>query len=267
MRSYKEIAQSAGTDIETVRKVAKTIKRDERGAWITEDGKALATKAQAIVEACKTMKAAKAKQTKADADYTPRVYAPMDVAEIHDAACKAIETHTPAEIEADGVLVHDDIVAVDDVDAAVTTKHFGNLGTPGLIRPWKRADGEPATMRTGFGGLKAVRRVDYMHEWYESMGGPNRRGERITIELDTIDHGGEPGRLLTEWAERGYIRPMAVAWCVDVRVTGADGSVYQGYNPQISAGGEIAWPWILPATEDNRNAILCEILERFGRAE
>lgn len=47
----------------------------------------------------------------------------------------------------------------------------------------------------------------------------------------------------------------------------ADGHVYQGCNPQITPGGEIAWPWILPATEENKNAILCEILERFGRAE
>lgn len=204
--------------------------------------------------------------TEADADYTPRVYAPMTVEEINHAACKAIDTHTPARIEADGVVVHDEIVCVHDIDAAVTTKHFGDLGTPGVVRPWDRADGEPATMRTAYGALKAVRRVDFMHEWYESAGA-NRKGETLTVELDTIDHGGQPGYLLTEWAKRGYIEPMAMAWCVNVYITDADGHVYQGCNPQITANGEIAFKWILPATEANKTAILLEILERFGQAE
>ena len=348
MKSYKEIAEAAGTTENVVRGIAKTITRAEStrvvrmghsktigGGWRTESGDVYRTKAEAIEAAAKAWQAdvdarhaaesarladyraaqdlmakagveipadvdetmriadtlagiAKAKgvkvadltvddlrgaidgtdtDTEADADYTPRVYAPMDVEAVEAAACKAIDTHTPARIEADGVVVHDEIVAVHDVDATVTTKHFGDLGTPGDVRPWDRADGEPATMRTAYGALKAVRRVDFMHEWYESMGGPNRKGERITVELDTIDHGGQPGYLLTEWAKRGYVKPMAMAWCVSVYITDADGVVHQGYNPQITPGGEIAFEWIRPATEANKNAILCEILERFGQAE
>lgn len=349
MKSYKDIAEAAGTTENVVRGIAKTITRAEStrvvrmghsktigGGWRTEAGDVYRTKAEAIEAAAKAWQAdvdarhaaesarladyraaqdlmaeagveipadvdetariadrlagiAKAKGakvadltvddlrdaiadtdadtgTEADADYTPRVYAPMDVEEIEAAACKAIDTHTPARIEADGVIVHDEIVAVHDIDAAVTTKHFGDLGTPGDVRPWDRAEGEPATMRTAYGALKAVRRVDFMHEWYESAGA-NRKGETLTVELDTIDHGGQPGYLLTEWARRGYVEPMAMAWCVNVYITDADGHVYQGCNPQITPGGEIAWAWILPATEANKNAILCEILERFGRAE
>lgn len=277
MKSYKDIAEAAGTTVDVVREVAKTIYQDVTG-W-HESGNAEAdpwapgyrTKAEAIEAVCKRKQAEESKAetdtTEADTDYTPRVYAPMDVEAVEAAACKAIDTHTPARIEADGIVVHDEIVAVHDIDAAVTTKHFGDLGTPGDVRPCDRAEGGPATMRTAYGALKAVRRVDFMHEWYESMGGANRKGERITIELDTIDHGGQPGYLLTEWAKRGYVEPMAMAWCVNVYVTRADGTVYQGCNPQITPGGEIAWAWILPATEANKNAILLEILERFGAAE
>lgn len=269
MKSYKDIAEAAGTTVDVVREVAKTIYQDVTG-W-HESGNAEAdpwapgyrTKAEAI-EAVAKRKQAEA--SKADTDYTPRVYAPMDVEAVEAAACKAIDTHTPARIEADGIVVHDEIVCVHDIDAAVTTKHFGDLGTPGDVQPWDRAEGEPSTMRTAYGALKAVRRVDFMHEWYESAGA-NRKGETLTVELDTIDHGGQPGYLLTEWARRGYVEPMAMAWCVNVYITDADGHVYQGYNPQITAGGEIAWAWILPATEANKNAILLEILERFGRAE
>lgn len=273
MRSYKDIAEAAGTTVDVVREVAKTIYRDVTG-WHESgnaDGDVYGTKAEAIEAVAKRKQAETATAdtttgTEADAGYTPRVYAPMNVEEIEAAACKAIDTHTPARIEADGVVVHDEIVCVHDVDAAVTTKHFGDLGTPGDVQPWDRADGEPATMRTAYGTLKAVRRVDFMHEWYESAGA-NRKGEILTVELDTIDHGGQPGYLLTEWARRGYIKPMAMAWCVNVYITDADGHVYQGCNPQITPGGEIAWAWILPATEANKNAILLEILERFGQAE
>lgn len=53
MKSYQAISEEAGTTVEVVRGIAKTIKRDEPGAWLTKDGKACKTKAQAIVEAAR----------------------------------------------------------------------------------------------------------------------------------------------------------------------------------------------------------------------
>lgn len=62
MKSYQAISEEAGTTVEVVRGIAKTIKRDESGAWLTKDGKACKTKAQAIVEAARAWEAARAKR-------------------------------------------------------------------------------------------------------------------------------------------------------------------------------------------------------------
>lgn len=62
MKSYQAISEKAGTTVEVVRVIAKTIKRDEAGAWLTKDGKACKTKAQAIVEAARAWEAARAKR-------------------------------------------------------------------------------------------------------------------------------------------------------------------------------------------------------------
>ncbi len=86
--------------------------------------------------------------------------------------------------------------------------------------------------------------------------------------MDTINGGnGHDGWILTEWAKHGYIKHMASAWNTNVYVRTPDGKTIQADNPQIKPNGQIEFSWILEQTENNRLALLVEILKRFGKAE
>lgn len=323
MKSYKEIAEAAGTTVEVVREVAKTVYEDVTG-WHEAHAKntdpwapGYRTKAEAI-EAIAKRKQAEADKRKAERDaykadteaayklmteagYDPHgdmdkataivssletladtmgvTVADLTVDDFHEAVdggayrsmqdvCKAMDDHTPVRIYTTDCAIWDYIVGIEG-DTIVHTEHFGAvriMPDAANVYPWDMAPSDRPMLCAG-GATITWTRGNLSHSWYESTC-PNHKGEALTVEVDTIDGGdGHDGWLLTEWAKRGYIKHMASAWNTNVYVRAADGETTQAYNPQIKPSGEIEFSWILERTEISRNALLVEILNRFGKAE
>lgn len=322
MKSYKAIAEAAGTTVEVVREVAKTVYEDVTG-WHEAHAKNVdpwapgyRTKAEAI-EAIAKRKQAEADKRKAERDaykadteaayklmteagYDPHgdmdkataivssletladtmgvTVADLTVDDFHEAVdggsyhsmqdvYKAMDDHTPVRIYTTDCAIWDYIVGLDGGNH-VYTEHFGAvqiLDNAANVYPWDMAPADRPMLCAG-GATLTWTRGTLAHSWYESTC-PNAKGEALTVEVDTIEGGTTRGWLLTTWAKRGLIPHMASAWNTNVYVRGADGKTTQAYNPQIAANGEIDFKWIRERTEANRNALLVEILKRFGKAE
>lgn len=323
MKSYQAIAEAAGTTVEVVREVAKTIYEDVTG-WHEAHAEntdpwapGYRTKAEAI-EAIAKRKQAEADKAKAEreaikadteaayklmteAGYDPHgdmdkataivssletladtmgvTVSDLTVDDFHEAVdggsfhamqdvYKALDNHTPVRIYTDRCAVWDYLAGIEG-DNTVHTEHFGAvqiLDNAANVYPWDMAPADRPMLCAG-GATLTWTRGNLSHSWYESTC-PNAKGESLTVEVDTIDGGdGHDGWLLTEWAKRGYIKHMASAWNTNVWVRTADGETTQAYNPQIKPSGEIEFSWILERTEIARNALLVEILNRFGKAE
>lgn len=259
MKSYKQIAQEAGVDVETVRKIAKTIKRDEtkRGAWRDDGGMAYATKTEAIEANAKAWGAVIADMIEAN-EFARE--------EAISEAGKAMDNHTPVKIYTEDYAIYDYIAGIEG-DSTIVTEHFGAVeisGEPDEVEPWDMtATDKP--MLCAHGVTLKWDRGTLAHSWYESAD-TNGKGERLTaVEMDTIEGGTTQGWLLHTWAKRGLIPHMTAAWDTNVYVRGADGKTVQADNPQITPNGEIDFKWILERTEANRLALLLEILKRFGK--
>lgn len=250
MKSYKQIAETAGVDVETVRVIAKTIKRGEtkRGAWLTEDGKTYTTKTQAIEETAKAWKAAEAKR---------------------DARFDGYKVLTVKTAPRTTVIVRD---MARYTGRTWETAHFGAIpeGVPVQVtastpRPWQ----PPMLM---FGALDERGDVNGVLRWKERNGAcdvfeadAHKDGARLDVEISKITDGGEPHSILTTWAKRGHVQPMREAWHVETCVTEPDGSMHGGWpNPTITPGGSIDFRWILEATAANRWRLLAETLRRWA---
>lgn len=187
--------------------------------------------------------------------------------DIAEAAGKAMDGHTPVRIYTANCAIYDYVAGIEG-NHTIIAEHFGAVGIDDTteVMPWDMAPSDRPMLCAG-GATLTWTRGDLAHSWYESTC-PNHKGESLTVEVDTIDGGdGHDGWLLTEWAERGYIKHMASAWNTNVYVREPDGKTTQAYNPQIKQSGEIDFGWILERTEANRLALLVEILKRFGKAE
>lgn len=181
---------------------------------------------------------------------------------------KAMDDHTPVRIYTTDCAIWDYIAGIEGANI-VHTEHFGAvqiLDNAANVYPWDMNPTDRPLLCAGGANL-TWKRGTLVHAWYESTC-PNHKGERLTVEVDTINGGnGHDGWILTEWAKRGYIKHMASAWNTNVYVRAADGKTTQAYNPQNKPNGETEFSWILEQTEANRLALLVETLKRFGNAE
>lgn len=296
MNSYEEIAKAAGTTVNFVKEVAKTIYKGSDGWYESgyEDTNPLAhvryaTKTEAILLVARRREDEAAAATLADmldADKSAREEAISE-------AGKAMDAHTPVRIYTDNCAIYDYVAGIEgnpiDVtglpeevakdlendagmkdDSTIVTEHFGSVfiadGEATEVAPWDMtATDKP--MLCAYGATLKWTSGTLAHSWYESSG-TNDKGEHLVVEMDTIDGGdGSEGWLLSKWAKRGLIKPMASAWNTNVYVRMPDGKTMQAYNPQIAANGEIAFDWILERTEENRAALLRAILRRFTEGE
>lgn len=266
MKSYKQMAQEAGTTVEVVREVAKTIYEDVTG-WHEAHAKNVdpwapgyATKTEAIIAV------AKRKQAEADARKAEQeAEAATTRKQAASIAGKAMDADAPMRIYTTDCAIYDYIAGVEGNDTIVT-EHFGAVKIDDMteVMPWDMtATDRP--MLCAHGVTLKWDRGTLAHSWYESAD-TNGKGERLTaVEMDTIEGGTTQGWLLHTWAKRGLIPHMTAAWDSNVYVRDADGKTVQAYNPQITPNGEIDFKFILERTEANRLALLLEILKRFGK--
>ena len=91
----------------------------------------------------------------------------------------------------------------------------------------------------------------------------NSNDERIEIEFTKVENDYK-GHLLNVWYKEGFIKEkLENYWHVEVYVYDEEGNCYGKYNPQILPHGtKINFDWILEATEENKEAILNEIIKR-----
>lgn len=255
MKSYKQIAETAGVDVETVRVIAKTIKRGEtkRGAWLTEDGKTYTTKAQAIEETAKAWKAAEAKRDAQEA-----------------ARFDGYKVLTVKTARRTTVIVRD---MARYTGRTWETAHFGAI--PEGVPVQATALTNPETWQTPtlmFGALDERGDVNGVIRWKKRNGtcdvyeaDAHKDGARLDVEISKITDGGEPHSILTTWAKRGHVQPMREAWHVETCVTEPDGNMHGGWpNPTITPGGSIDFEWIREATAANRWLLLVETLKRWA---
>ncbi len=115
----------------------------------------------------------------------------------------------------------------------------------------------------------------------ESMGGTRTRytftdttprGESIVIDF-TACHPDNSDRhsLPNLWHEHGFTPSVLSSyWAVDVYATQPDGLCLGRYNPtekrrKDAPGMVLDFAWMLPATNENRDKILTEIIRRANR--
>lgn len=91
----------------------------------------------------------------------------------------------------------------------------------------------------------------------------NSKDERIEIEFTKVENDYK-GHLLNVWYKEGFIKEkLENYWNVEVYVYDEKGNCCGKYNPQILPHGtKINFDWILEATEENKEAILNEIIKR-----
>lgn len=267
MKSYEQIAQEAGTTVDVVREVAKTIYEDVTG-WHEAHAKntdpwapGYATKTEAIIAVAKR-KQAEADKRKAEQE----AEAATTRKQAASIAGKAMDADAPMRIYTEDCAIYDYIAGVEG-DSAIVTEHFGAVGIDDMteVMPWDMAATD-RPMLCAYGVTLKCDSGDYAHSWYESSG-TNRKVEHLVVEMDTIEGGTTRGWLLTTWAKRGLIPHMASAWNTNVYVRKQDKTTRQAYNPQITPNGEIDFSWIREKTDANRLALLLEILKRFSEAE
>lgn len=297
MNDYKAIAEAAGTTVKVVREVAKTIYEGING-WYEAGYEntdpfthGYRTQAEAIKAATKHKQADMAEASKYETGLSLETLAEalsqvnpggvtvddLTATYVHDCvagrknaasiAAKAMDDHTPVKIDTKDFVIYDYVAGIEG-DHTIITERFGAAGIDDFteVMPWDMSANDRPMLCAPGATLKWTRGT-LAHSWYESTE-PNDKGEHLTVEVDTIDGGdGSHGWLLSEWAKRGLIKPMASAWNTNVYVRGEDGKTIQAYNPQIAANGEIDFKWIIERTEVNRRALLLEILRRFAKAE
>lgn len=165
MKSYKEMSEAAGTTVEVVRGVAKTIKRGESGAWITKDGEEFATKTQAIEAAAKAWQAAKDARDAHEAARLDMYRQAQDVMYVHGIEIPADpdETMRAAErLQTMATVKGVPMEQLEAIDVEAAAKYDGYMlltvkaapRTTVIVRDMARYDGETKTWETAhFGAI------------------------------------------------------------------------------------------------------------------
>ena len=295
MKSYKEMSEEAGVDVETIRGIAKTIKRGESGAWLTNDGETYPTKAQAIVEAAKAWKAAKDERDAQEAERLDMyrkaqdamsragIEIPADPQETMRAAerIQAMATVTGVSMEQ---------LSADDVKAAVEFNDYMVLTvkaapkTVAIVRDMARYDGK--TWETAHfgkipeGACRSAGVVPTPEAWemptlmvsaVDGRGDVNvvlrwvrRNGTRDVFETDAQKGGARLEVEVSKIVSGGAPSSLLALWTK----RGFTPPMREAWNLETSAsvtpGGSTAFEWTLEANAENRWRLLVEVLKRWA---
>lgn len=98
------------------------------------------------------------------------------------------------------------------------------------------------------------------------------RGERLYVEFSAHINDGSKYDLCQVWHKHGYTAaPLPSYWCVDTCATDPHGC-WGRYNPttKLHESGKrlvLDFDWMLPATNENRDKILAEIIRRANKED
>ena len=120
-------------------------------------------------------------------------------------------------------------------------------------------------------GIKSIDHRAATRTLYE-MDGTTPRGERLGVEFTACTNDGSKYSLPNIWHKAGYTpAPLPSYWVVDVYATDSAGC-WGRYNPteKLHESGKrmvLDFDWILPATNENRDKILAEIIRRANKED
>lgn len=115
-------------------------------------------------------------------------------------------------------------------------------------------------------GIKSIDHRAATRTLYE-LEGTTTRGEYIAVEFTACTNDGSKHSLPAIWHKAGYTAEVLPSyWAVDVCATDAAGC-WGRYNPttKLHESGKrlvLDFDWMLPATNENREKILAEIIRR-----
>ena len=119
-------------------------------------------------------------------------------------------------------------------------------------------------------GIKSIDHRAATRTLYE-LEGTTPRGERIAVEFTACTNDGSKHSLPIIWHEAGYTADVLPSyWAVDVYATDSAGC-WGRYNPtKLHESGKrlvLDFDWMLPATNENRDKILAEIIRRANKED
>ena len=101
---------------------------------------------------------------------------------------------------------------------------------------------------------------------------PNKKGEKLLIELSECKNPGGKNALPVLWYKAGYTDKILDTYIsIHTYVTDSDGNCYGRYNPQtkLSEDGKrnvINFNWMLENTEENKQKLINECIRLFESA-
>ena len=120
-------------------------------------------------------------------------------------------------------------------------------------------------------GIKSIDHRAATRTLYE-LEGTTPRGEHIAVEFTACTNDGSKHDLCQVWHKHGYTAaPLPSYWCVNTYVYDTAGC-WGRYNPttKLHESGKrlvLDFDWMLPATNENRDKILAEIIRRANKED
>lgn len=114
---------------------------------------------------------------------------------------------------------------------------------------------------------------EYRDETRISVTTPNAKQKTMQIWIDVCENPGGTNSLPYLWWKNGWTdRILEKYLYVDVSVEDSEGNCRHGYNPQHKRSDDgkrtvINFDWMLEATEENKQKIIDECINRFASAK